>query len=428
MRQSCHVSEEESHFNNMKFNQIGALLLDPFRALKSRVFAKLYLAQTISLLGDALTWVGLALLAYQFGRERSAVILSSALTLRVSAFIIFSPFAGVLADKIDRKKILYITHFIRMGLVACLPFVTEEWQIYVLVFLLNVFNAFFTPTYRSIIPQVVEKAYYRQAIGLSTATFQLLGVLGPALAGIVAVWFGARDIFFVDAATFIVAGILILNLPAELMRKKAAVSPAKKPLSTWQDIAKGARLLFSNKIIRFALAIEFVSAVAGAQILVNTVGHVKDGLQLGDRYYGWVMSAFGIGATIAAFISGSMDKTKSRKKSLIAGALLLGLSISAANYVGYAALLVLWLCAGLGQSLAEIPSETLIGENITAQEQGKVYGSHFAFSHLWWAVAYPIAGFIGSNYPNLNFLYGGAITLLLLVVAFALLRPKQLAG
>lgn len=132
-------------------------LLEPFQALRSGVFARLYFAQTISLLGDAFTWVGPALLAYQFGRERSAVILSTALTLRVTAFIMFSPFAGVLADRIDRKKILYITHFIRMGIVGCLPFVTAEWQIYALVFLLNVFNAFFTPTYKAIIPQVVRR-------------------------------------------------------------------------------------------------------------------------------------------------------------------------------------------------------------------------------------------------------------------------------
>eukprot|EP01137_Pigoraptor_chileana_P026207 Opistho-2@96848 len=102
-----------------------------------------------------------------------------------------------------------------MGIICCLPVVNAEWQIYVLVFLLNVFNAFFTPTYKSIIPQVVDQKNYRQSIGLSTATFQLLGVLGPGLAGIIAVWFGARDIFFVDAASFILAGILILMLPAK---------------------------------------------------------------------------------------------------------------------------------------------------------------------------------------------------------------------
>ena len=77
---------------------------NPFKALRDKIFLTLYLSQTISLLGDAFTWVGIALLAFQFGGQHSAAILSTALTLRVTAFIIFGPYAGVLADRIDRKK------------------------------------------------------------------------------------------------------------------------------------------------------------------------------------------------------------------------------------------------------------------------------------------------------------------------------------
>ncbi len=390
--------------------------------MKYRVFAILYFAESISLLGDAFTWVGLALLSYQFGQEKSAFILATALTLRVTAFIIFSPFAGVLADKVSRKTILYTTHFIRMAIVACLPFVNHEWQIYVLVFLLNVFNAFFTPTYRSVIPQVVDQAHYRQAVGLSTATFQILSVLGPELAGILAVWFGAKQIFFIDAGSFVIAAVLILMLPAAKLQH--AIKKNKKTFTAWHDAIKGIRLLFKNPLIRFALFIEFVSAIAGAQILVNTVGHIKSGLRLDDRHYGWVMAAFGIGASIAAFVAGSLDKTKTRRFSLIAGALVLAITISITNFVGYPVMLVLWLFAGLGQSLAEMPSETLIGENIAEGEQGKVYGSHFAFSHLWWAIAYPIAGFIGGHFPDKDFLYGGLISLTFLGVALPFIKKK----
>lgn len=400
-------------------------LLEPFQALRNRLFAKLYLAQTISLLGDAFTWVGLALLAYQFGEERAAVILATALTLRVAAFIIFSPFAGVLADRISRKKILYTTHFIRMAIVGCLPFVTEEWQIYLLMFLMNVFNAFFSPTYRSIIPQIVDKSLYRQAIGLSAATYQLLGVLGPGLAGILAIWLGAKEIFFVDAATFVVAGILLLSLP----KSKLDVIPndveGEIQPNTWQDVLKGIRLLFSNQYVRFALFIELVSAVAGALILVNTIVLVKGGLHLTDKDYGIIMAAFAIGAMVAAFVSGAIDKSKSRRISLIVGALILGVAISFANYLDFSMLFLVWIVAGLGQSLAEIPSETLIGETVPIEEQGKVYGSHFAFSHLWWAFAYPLAGFLGTTFPNQSFLYGGIITLALLVLVVIFLRPKK---
>lgn len=399
------------------------VLTEPFQALKNKVFAKLYFAQTISLIGDAFTWVGLALLAYQLDKERSAAILATALTLRVTAFIIFSPFAGVLADKVDRKKILYITHFIRMAIICCLPFINAEWHIYVLVFLLNIFNAFFTPTYRAVIPQIIEGKYYREAVGLSTATYQLLGILGPALAGIVAVWLGAREIFFVDAISFIVAAFLILAIPKQELQKGVTVA-AEQSQNTWGDVIKGVRLLFGNRKLRFALSIEFVSAIAGAMILVNTIGHIKNGLQLDDKYYGWVMASFGIGAAIAAFIAGSLDKTKTRAISLVSGALLLGLTVSFANYVSYSVLLALWLFAGLGQSLAEMPSETLIAENVASGDQGKVYGSHFAFSHLWWAITYPIAGFIGTRYPQKEFLYGGILTLIIAIAAMFIFKPS----
>lgn len=399
------------------------ILTEPFKALQNKVFAKLYLAQTISLLGDAFSWVGLALLAYQIDKERSPVILATALTLRVTAFIIFSPFAGVVADKVDRKKILYVTHFIRMAIISCLPFIHVEWQIYVLVFLLNVFNAFFTPTYRAVIPQIIEGRYFRDAVGLSTATFQLLGVLGPALAGIVAVWLGARQIFFLDAASFVIAAVLILSIPKQELQKGVSLE-AQQSHNTWGDVIKGIRLLFSNKILRFALSIEFVSAIAGAMILVNTISHIKNGLLLDDKYYGWAMATFGIGAAIAAFLLGSLDKSKTRSVSLISGALLLGLSICFANYVSYPVLIIFWLLAGLGQSLAEMPSETLIAENVDSQHQGKVYGSHFAFSHLWWAIAYPIAGFLGTGFPGKDFLYGGIITLALAIVALLFFRNQ----
>lgn len=401
---------------------VQKLIQRPFISLQNTTFAKLYFAQTISLLGDAFTWVGLALLAFQLDKEHSASILATALTLRVIAFIIFSPFAGVVADKIARKKILYITHFIRMAIICCLPFVNAEWQIYALVFLLNVFNAFFTPTYRAVIPQIVDSKYYREAVGLSTATFQLLGVLGPALAGIVAVWLGAREIFFLDGISFIVAALFILSIPAKDLQKGVS-DHAKRDSDTWSDVIKGVKLLFSNRIIRFALCIEFVSAIAGAMILVNTIGHVKNNLQLGDNYYGWIMAAFGIGAGVSAFVLGSLDKSKTRSLSLISGAIVLGLSILFANYVPYATLILLWVLAGLGQSLAEMPSETLIAENVSNENQGKVYGSHFAFSHLWWAIAYPVAGFLGSSFPERGFLYGGILTLVFAALAL-LLKPK----
>lgn len=399
-------------------------MVNPFRSLNDRIFARLYLSQTISLLGDAFTWVGIALLAFQFAREHAASILSAALTFRVVAFIIFGPYAGVLADRIDRKKIMYSTHFVRMGIVACLPFVTEVWQVYALIFFLNIFNSFFTPAYNAAVPQsITNEENYSSGIALSNATNQLLAVLGPGLAGIAAVWLGARQIFFVDAASFIVSALLILSLPSLLV----ATGNNSKIIraNTWTDILKGSRLLFTDKRIRFALLIELVSAIAGAQILVNTVGYIKGQLHLTDKHYGYAMAAFGVGATLAAFASGNFDRSKNRVASLMIGGGLVCISIAFGNYVSFAPLLILWLIAGFAQTLGEMPSQILIAEKIKKEEHGKVYGAHFAWSHLWWAFAYPIAGFTGTHFRTNEFLIGAVISLSLFVMIVLLFYPRK---
>ncbi len=384
----------------------------------------LYLSQTISLLGDAFTWVGIALLAFQFGGEHSAAILSAALTLRVTAFIIFGPYAGVLADRIDRKKIMYITHFVRMAIVGSLPFVTNPWQIYLLIFFLNIFNAFFTPAYQAAIPQSIKNEdNYSSGIALSNATNQLLGVLGPGLAGGIAAWLGARQIFFVDAASFIIAAVFILTLPSLLVAKKGRGNIIQAKV--WADVLKGTSLLFTNKAIRFALLIELVSAIAGAQILVNTVGYIKGQLHLTDKHYGYVMAAFGIGAAVAAFASGNFDKSKNMKASLMIGGGLICVSIAFGNYVAFIPLFILWLIAGFAQTLAEMPSQILIAEKIQKEEHGKVYGAHFAWSHLWWAFAYPIAGFTGTHFRSREFLIGACLSLTLFILITVIFYPKS---
>src|SRR5258706_4028280 len=395
-----------------------------FSALRDKIFLTLYLSQTISLLGDAFTWVGIALLAFQFGGEHSAAILSAALTLRVTAFIIFGPYAGVLADRIDRKKIMYITHFVRMAIVGSLPFVTNPWQIYLLIFFLNIFNAFFTPAYQAAIPQSIKNEdNYSSGIALSNATNQLLGVLGPGLAGGVAAWLGARQIFFVDAASFIIAAVFILTLPSLLVAKKGRGNIIQAKV--WADVLKGTSLLFTNKAIRFALLIELVSAIAGAQILVNTVGYIKGQLHLTDKHYGYVMAAFGIGAAVAAFASGNFDKSKNMKASLMIGGGLICVSIAFGNYVAFIPLFILWLIAGFAQTLAEMPSQILIAEKIEKEEHGKVYGAHFAWSHLWWAVAYPIAGYTGTHFRNREFLIGACLSLTLFILITVIFYPKS---
>jgi MFS transporter, NRE family, putaive nickel resistance protein len=108
-----------------------------FASLSNPLFQRLYTAQTISLFGDALTWLGLALLAFELAGKSAPLVLAGALTIRVTAFVLLAPLAGVVADRFDRKPILMLTHVGRMFVVCLLPFVRDIWQIYALVLGLN---------------------------------------------------------------------------------------------------------------------------------------------------------------------------------------------------------------------------------------------------------------------------------------------------
>ena len=394
-----------------------------FSSLRNPVFARLYTAQTTSLLGDALTWVGLALLAFELAGEKSAVVLSSALTLRVTAFVLLSPLAGAIADRFDRKRILITTHIARMLIVGLLPFVTAVWQVYALIFALNVFNAFFTPTYKATIPQVTGENEYPQAIALSSATYQLLAVLGPGFAGAIAAFIGARQVFFLDAFSFIVAAILIFTLPGQLR-----VNPSQQSLRTtgrtWLDITEGTTRLFADAPIRYALAMQLVASIVGAQILVNTVGYVEGTLKLGNVQYGWVMAAFGIGATLCALLVSALDRRLRRTTFVLIGATLITLALLPASKAGLGLLMILWAVAGAGQNMVDLPTQTLIADRIPKMAQGRVYGAHFAWSHLWWAISYPLAGWLGSHFAENEFLYGSLVGLGMLLIVQFTLSPK----
>lgn len=395
-----------------------------FASLSNPLFQRLYTAQTISLFGDALTWLGLALLAFELAGKSAPLVLAGALTIRVTAFVLLAPLAGVVADRFDRKPILMLTHVGRMFVVCLLPFVRDIWQIYALVLGLNIFNAVFTPTYQATIPLVTGKTDYPQAIALSSTTYQILGVFGPGIAGILALFVGTRDLFFWDGLSFLLAAILIGTLPEDL-RINASVD--KSVGRIWTDIQTGTTRLWTDPPIRYGLMMQLVASIAGAQILVNTVGYVQGTLQQTAVEYGWVMMGFGLGATCGTMVLGIYPQYRSKVTTLLGGGVLIVAALLPANYVGLAPLILLWSIAGFGQSLINLSMQTLIADRTPTDIQGRVYGAHFAWSHLWWAGAYPLAGWLGSTLPGQTFLDGSLIGLALLAIVHLVLTPDRFA-
>ncbi|MFN3179427.1 MAG: MFS transporter [Thermus sp.] len=97
------------------------------------------------------------------------------------------------------------------------------------------------------------------------------------------------------------------------------------------------------------------------------------------------------------------------------GTLVSSLAVPPADRASLNLLLFLWALAGAGQNWVNLPTQALIADRTPEVLQGRVYGAHFAWSHLWWVVAYPFAGWLGTHFPRESFLYGGLVALGLLL-------------
>jgi MFS transporter, NRE family, putaive nickel resistance protein len=392
-----------------------------FESLRNPTFARLYAAQAISLLGDALTWLGLALLAVELAGDRAPAILATALTLRIAAFILCAPIVGLIADKFvgvaspleNRKLILVGTHLVRMVLVGLLPFVHNIWQLYTLVLLINIFHACFTPTYQATIPIVTEPQEYAPAMALASVTYQTLSIIGPGLAGAVAGWLGARTIFWLDSGSFFLAALVMLTIDRPLTIDTPKI---KVENSYFSRLTIGTKVLFGDRFLRYALSLQLVGAVIGGQILVNTVSYVRGDLNLGDREYGWVMTVFGAGMVVAALIVAATQKKLARHWLMCGGAILMIIVMLCAHQPSFIGLIILWFGAGIGKNAIDLPTQIAIGERIPKQQQGQVYAAHFAWSHLWWGIAYPLAGWLGIEHKEWMFPLAGSIGLFLLII------------
>ncbi|MFT5113885.1 MAG: MFS family permease [Parasphingorhabdus sp.] len=119
----------------------------------------------IALAGTGLSTIALALLAYDLAGSDAGIVLGTALALKMVAYVGIAPIVGGFAHRLPRRRLLIVLDVARAGFILCLPFVTEIWQIYALIFVLNACSAGFTPTFQATIPDVLpDEAQYTRAL------------------------------------------------------------------------------------------------------------------------------------------------------------------------------------------------------------------------------------------------------------------------
>ena len=149
------------------------------------VFGRLYAAQVVALIGTGLLTVALGLLAYDLAGAAAGSVLGTAYAIKMIAYVGLSPVAGALVAKLPRKRVLIGADIVRAAVALALPFISEIWQIYLAIFLLQTASATFTPTFQATIPDVLQdEDDYAKGLSLSRLAYDLENLISPALAGL----------------------------------------------------------------------------------------------------------------------------------------------------------------------------------------------------------------------------------------------------
>ena len=129
--------------------------MESVNPLRNPDFRRLFSAQVIALVGTGLSTVALTLLAYDLAGGNAAAVLGTALAFKMIAYVVFAPIVGGVAHRFARKPFLILMDIVRALVVLAMPFVTEVWQIYVLIFVLNLFASGFNPVFSAMSPDSV---------------------------------------------------------------------------------------------------------------------------------------------------------------------------------------------------------------------------------------------------------------------------------
>lgn len=369
-----------------------------FEILADRTYRHLFLAQVVALLGTGLATVALGLLAYDIAGDGAAMVLGMVFTIKMIAYVGIAPIAGAFADRANRRALLVTLDVIRAGVALCLPFVTEVWQVYVLIFLLQSASAAFTPTFQATIPDVLpEERQYTRALSLSRLAYDLENIVSPTLAAVLLAVMSYNTLFLGTVAGFTASAILVVSV----------LLPSPKPSEprgVYDRTTRGLRIYLATPRLRGLLALNLAASSAGAMVLVNTVVMVRGTLSLSESALAWTLFAFGAGSMLAALVLPRiLDRLPDRPVMLSGAALtvvtLLGLALSVfLSALTWPALLFAWLFVGLGYSAVLTPSGRLLRRSAHPEDRPAVFAAQFALSHACWLLTYPLSGWLMTQF------------------------------
>ncbi len=389
--------------------------------LANCTYRHLFFAQVIALVGTGLATVALGLLAFDLAGAQAGAVLGTALAIKMLAYIGVAPVAAAFAERLPRKGMLITLDLIRASVAVVLPFVTEIWQVYVLIFVLQSASAAFTPTFQATIPDILpDEREYTRALSLSRLAYDLESVISPMVAALLLTVVSFHSLFGGTVVGFLISAAMVasVTLPTPLAGPKRSI---------YERTTRGMRIFLATPRLRGLLALNLAIAAASAMVIVNTVVLVQSQFGLPQSSTATALTAFGAGSMLVALILPRLlDRLDDRKVMLAGGGVLVAGLFLGILLPSYPSLLALWMLLGAGYSLAQTPSGRVLRRSSSTQDRPALFAAQFAMSHACWLITYPLAGWVGANWGmTASFVGLSLLALAALLVSLRIWQPEH---
>ena len=373
-------------------------------------FRNLWIGQIVSLLGDWFNLIASATLIAVLTGSGAAV--GGLFVVRMIAPFLVAPFAGVLADRVNRKHLLIATDLVR-GVVVLGFFLVREpgdvWLLYALTAVQLGISGFFFPPRNALLPDLVDRADLGAANALSSATWSVMLALGTALGGFVAGGFGVTVAFAVDALTFFVSALFILRIvyapPAALSAQDHKSGGFENPLGQYIE---GLRYLRGHRdVMVYAVQKAIVSLLVWGSFQVLQVTIAEQVFVIGEGGgigLGFIFAVSGIGTGLGPifvrWLTG--DRDGPLRRATILNYLVAAVGIAMIAPLGsFGWVLAGTFVRGFGAGVTWVLSTQLLLQSVPDQMRGRVFATEFALFTLAGAAGAYLVG-IGADSLGLS--------------------------
>jgi len=377
-------------------NPIARWSRTTFAALEVRNYRLFYIGQGLSLIGSWMRRTAIGWLVYQL--TGSMALLGTVLALTFLPLFFISPFAGAVADRLDKRKLIIWSQVVAGSASAVMAVLIwtdliQLWHVIVLAMMGGTAFAFEVPTRQAFVVEMVGRDRLYNAIALNSALVNGTRVIGPALGGVIMGTIGIGWTFAIDAITYVV---VIGTLIAMRLPKFVKPTVRRSPIELMRE---GVVEVWRNRPVRMVVALLLITGIFGWNFETLLPAIAQDVLFISESQYGLLFAMFGIGAITGALFTASTSSTTNKSRQLFKGVWLMAVGLMLFAFARHPVLVALALMiAGFGGILFVATGNTVVQLNVENTIRGRVMGI--------WALAF------GGALPFGSFLAGGMADLL----------------